>query len=90
LQLGRKPYANPNDAIPEHLRKQLPYAVGKANDYLMSCNERLKRLRSRQVEQLELSYANDQRPQQSKEKRRQAQQKAIDVHFDDHERSWPR
>jgi len=68
----------------------LPYAVGKANDYLMSCNERLKRLRSRQVEQLELSYANDQRPQQSKEKRRQAQQKAIDVHFDDHERSWPR
>lgn len=63
MQLGRKPYANPNDAIPEHLRKQLPYAVGKAND---------------------------QRPQQSKEKRRQAQQKAIDVHFDDHERSWPR
>ena len=41
MQLGRKPYANPNDAIPEHLRKQLPYAVGKANDYLMSCAERL-------------------------------------------------
>jgi len=101
LQLGRKPYANPNDAIPEHLRKQLPYAVGKANDYLMRCaerwtarmqpelqaqRERLKRLRGRQVEQLELSYANDQRPQQIKEKRRLAQQKAIDVRFDDHER----
>jgi len=101
LQLGRKPYANPHDAIPEHLRKQLPYAVGKANDYLMHCaerwtarmqpeleaqRERLKRLRGRQVEQLELSYANDQRPQQIKEKRRLAQQKAIDVRFDDHER----
>jgi superfamily II DNA or RNA helicase len=101
LQLGRKTYANPNDAIPEHLRKQLPYAVGKANDYLMRCaerwtarmqpeleaqRERLKRLRGRQVEQLELSYANDQRPQQIKEKRRLAQQKAIDVRFDDHER----
>jgi superfamily II DNA or RNA helicase len=101
LQLGRKPYANPNAAIPEHLRKQLPYAVGKAKDYLMNCadrwtarmqpelqaqRERLKRLRGRQVEQLELSYANDQRPQQIKEKRRLAQQKAIDVRFDDHER----
>ena len=101
LQLGRKPYANPHDAIPEHLRKQLPYAVGKANEYLMRCaerwtahmqpeleaqRERLKRLRGRQVEQLELSYANDQRPQQIKEKRRLAEQKAIDVRFEDHER----
>jgi superfamily II DNA or RNA helicase len=101
LELGRKPYANPNHAIPEHLRKQLPYAVGKANEYLMSCaerwtarmqpellaqRERLKRLRGRQVEQLELSYANDQRPQQIKEKRRLAKQKAIDERFDDHER----
>jgi len=101
LQLGRKPYANPNDAIPEHLRRQLPYAVGKANDYLMGCaerwtdrmqpeleaqRERLRRLRCRQVEQLQLSYANDQRPQQIKEKHRIAGQKAIDVRFDDHER----
>ena len=101
LQLGRKPYANPNAAIPIHLPKQLPYAVRKANDYLMSCadrwtarmqpelqaqRERLKRLRGRQVEQLQLSFAADQRPQQIKEKRRLAQQKAIDVRFDDHER----
>jgi hypothetical protein len=101
LELGRRPYANPNHAIPEHLRKQLPYAVGKANEYLMSCaerwtarmqpellaqRERLKRLRGRQVEQLELSYANDQRPQQIKEKRRLAKQQAIDERFDDHER----
>ena len=101
LQLGRKPYANPDASIPEHLRKQLPYAVRKANDYLMSCadrwtarmqpelqaqRERLKRLRGRQVEQLQLSFAADQRPQQIKEKRRLAQQKAIDVRFDDHER----
>ena len=101
LQLGRKPYANPNASIPEHLSKQLPYAVRKANDYLMSCadrwtarmqpelqaqRERLKRLRGRQEEQLQLSFAADQRPQQIKEKRRLAQQKAIDVRFDDHER----
>ena len=101
LQLGRKPYANPNASIPEHLRKQLPYAVRKANDYLMSCadrwtarmqpelqaqRERLKRLRGRQVEQLQLSFAADQRPRQIKEKRRLDQQKAIDVRFDDHER----
>ena len=48
--------------------------------------ERLKRLRGRQVEQLQLSFAADQRPQQIKEKRRLAQQKAIDGRFDDHER----
>jgi len=48
--------------------------------------ERLKRLRGRQVEQLEQSYAKAQRPQQIREKRRLAQQKAIDVRFDDDER----
>jgi hypothetical protein len=42
---------------------------------LLAQRERLKRLRGRQVEQLELSYANDQRPQQIKEKRRLAKQK---------------
>jgi ERCC4-related helicase len=101
LELGRKPYANAHAAIPDHLRKQLPHAVGKAKDYLMGCadrwtarmqpellaqRERLKRLRGRQVEQLEQSYANDQRPQRIKEKRRLANQKAIDKRFDDHER----
>jgi len=101
LQLGRKPYANPNAPIPIHLPKQLPFAVRRANDYLMSCadrwtarmqpelqaqRERLKRLRGRQVEQLQRSFAADQRPQQIKEKRRLAQQKAIEVRFDDHER----
>jgi superfamily II DNA or RNA helicase len=101
LQLGRRPHANPNAPIPDHLGKQLPYAVGKANDYLMSCaerwtarmqpeleaqRERLRRLRSRQEEQLQLSFAADQRPLQIKEKRRIAEQKAIDGRFDDHER----
>ncbi|MEA5416001.1 DEAD/DEAH box helicase [Synechococcus sp. BA-132 BA5] len=101
LQLGRKAYANPQAAIPPHLRAQLPYAVEQANAFLRSCGdqwtarmqpeldaqrERLRRLRGRQVEQLELSYGADQRPQQIKEKRRQAQQKAIDGRFDDHER----
>lgn len=101
LQLGHKPYANPQAPIPPHLRDQLPFAVKRANDYLRECGdhwttrmqpelqaqrERLRRLRGRQVEQLELSYASDQRPQQIKEKRRLDQQKAIDVRFDDHER----
>lgn len=52
----------------------------------LQLGQRLKRLRGRQEQQLELSYASDKRPQQIKEKRRQAQQKAIDVRFDDHER----
>jgi hypothetical protein len=101
LQLGRKPYANPNAAIPIHLPKQLPFAVQRANAYLRDCGdrwtarmqpelqaqrERLKRLRGRQEEQLQLSFVADQRPQQIKEKRRLAQQKAIDGRFDDHER----
>ncbi len=101
LQLGRKAYANPQAQIPPHLRAQLPYAVEQANAYLRTCGdqwtarmqpeldaqrERLRRLRGRQEEQLELSYGADQRPQQIKEKRRQAEQKAIDGRFDDHER----
>jgi hypothetical protein len=101
LQLGRRPYANSKAPIPDHLGRQLPYAVGKANDYLMCCaerwtgrmqpqleaqRERLRRLRGRQEEQLQLSFAADQRPLQIKEKRRLAQQKAIDERFDDHER----
>lgn len=101
LQLGRKAYANPQAPIPGHLREQLPYAVEQANAYLRDCGdrwtarmqpeleaqrERLKRLRGRQEQQLELSFAADQRPQQIKEKRRLAEQKAIDGRFDDHER----
>jgi hypothetical protein len=87
--------------IPPHLPSQLPYAVEKANTYLRDCGDqwtarmqpeleaqrdRLKRLRGRQEQQLELIYVKDQRPQQIKEKRRLAEQKAIDGRFDDHER----
>ena len=101
LQLGRKAYANPNAAIPSHLRQQLPYAVKQADDYLNRCSQqwvermqpeleaqrdRLKRLRGRQEQQLQLSFQADQRPQQIKEKRRLAEQKAIDTRFQDHER----
>ena len=39
-----------------------------------------------QVQQLQLSFEADQRPQQIKEKRRLTEQKAIDTRFDDHER----
>ncbi|MFM7170044.1 MAG: hypothetical protein ACKOYH_04195 [Cyanobium sp.] len=53
---------------------------------LQTQRERLKRLRGRQEEHLQLSFAADQRPQQIKEKRRLEQQKAIDVRFVDHER----
>ncbi|QPN61971.1 DEAD/DEAH box helicase [Synechococcus sp. CBW1004] len=101
LQLGRRPYANPDAAVPTHLAQQLPTAVEQAHAYLRSCGdrwtarmqpeleaqrERLKRLRGRQEEQLQLSFAADQRPLQIKEKRRLARQKAIDGRFDDHER----
>ena len=101
LQLGRKAFANPNAPIPDHLHKQLPYAVEQAHAYLRASGdrwsahmqlqleaqrERLKRLRGRQVEQLQLSYEADQRPLQIKEKQRLAEQKAIDVRFNDHER----
>lgn len=101
LQLGRQDYANPQAPIPGHLREQLPYAVEQANTYLRDCGdrwtarmqpeleaqrERLKRLRGRQEQQLELSFAADQRPQQIKEKRRLDERKAIDVRFNDHER----
>ena len=48
--------------------------------------QRLKRLRGRQEEQLQLSFAADQRPLQIKQKSRLAEQKAIDGRFDDHER----
>ncbi|MFN5118777.1 MAG: hypothetical protein ACK5FE_03855 [Cyanobacteriota bacterium] len=39
LQLGRRPYANPKAPIPPHLPGQLPFAVAKANDYLLQCGE---------------------------------------------------
>ena len=73
----------------------------QANAYLRNCGEqwtarvqpeleaqreRLRRLRGRQVEQLELSLAGNQRPQQIKDKHRQEKQKAIDGRFLDHER----
>ncbi|MCP9808362.1 DEAD/DEAH box helicase [Cyanobium sp. HWJ4-Hawea] len=101
LQLGRKVYANPMAPIPVHLQQQLPFAVEKANSYLLKCSdlwttrmqpeleaqrERLKRLRGRQEQQLQISFAADQRPQQIKEKRRLAEQKTIGTRFDDHER----
>ncbi len=40
LQLGLKPYANPNAAIPIHLARQLPFAVQRANAYMRDCGDR--------------------------------------------------
>ena len=48
--------------------------------------QRLRRLRGRQVEQLELSLAGNERPRQIKDKHLQEKQKAIDGRFEDHER----
>jgi superfamily II DNA or RNA helicase len=102
LQLGSRDLANiSGEKPPAHLSSQLRYAVEQANTYLRDCGEqwtarvqpeleaqrqRLRRLRGRQVEQLELSLAANQRPQQIKEKQRQEKQKAIDARFEDHER----
>ena len=102
LQLGSRDLANiSGEEPPEDLAKQLPFAVEQANTYLRDCGEqwtarvqpeleaqreRLRRLRGRQVEQLELSLAGNQRPQQIKDKQRQEKQKAIDGRFEDHER----
>ena len=88
-------------ATPLQLGSQLRFAVEQANTYLRTCGEqwiacvqpeletqrqRLRRLRGRQVEQLELSLAANSRPQQIKDKHRQEKQKAIDGRFLDHER----
>ena len=101
LQLGRKIYANTSAPIPESLKQQRQVAVDAANAYLLDCRdrwsqrmepelaaqrERLRRLRGRQEDQLQLAFATDQRPQQIKEKRRQAEQKTINSRFEDHER----
>jgi hypothetical protein len=82
-------------------RDGLRFAVEQANSYLCDCGEqwtarvqpeleaqrqRLRRLRGRQVEQLELSLAANQRPQPIKDKHRQEKQKAIDGRFEAHER----
>jgi hypothetical protein len=100
LQLGHKSDANPAAPIPTHLSQQLPLAVNRANADLRSCNERwsarmqpqleaqrdrLKRLRGRQLEQLQRSDDADQRPLQIKEKHRLVEQTAIDERFNDHE-----
>jgi len=102
LQLGSRELANiSGEDPPKHLAQQLPFAVKQANSYLRDCGEqwsarvqpeleaqreRLRRLRERQVEQLEQSVAADQRPSQIKDKQRQEKQKAIDGRFVDHER----
>jgi len=102
LQLGSRDLANiSGDKLPSHLSSQLRFALEHLNTYLRDCGEqctarvqpeleaqreRLRRLRGRQVEQLELSLAGNQRPQQIKDKQRQEKQKAIDGRFLDHER----
>ena len=102
LQLGSRVLVNISGAKPPgHLSSQLRCAVERANTYLRTCSDqwtarmqpeleaqrdRLKLLRGRQKQQLELSYVKDQRPQQIKEKGRLAEQKAIDGRFNDHGR----
>jgi hypothetical protein len=72
--------------------QQVVDVVGAAGSFkvlqpeLEAQRERLRRLRGRQVEQLQRSLAADQRPQPIQEKHRLAAQKAIEERFNDHER----
>ncbi|MEA5424283.1 DEAD/DEAH box helicase [Synechococcus sp. CCY9202] len=101
LKLGRHSYANPGAAIADSLKQQRKVAVDAAHQYLLECREqwkqrmqpeleaqrqRLRRLRGRQVKQLELAYDADKSRQQVKDKKRHERMKAIDVCFQDHER----
>ena len=101
LQLGRKAYANPSAPIPDSLNQQRQVAVDAAHRYLVekqvawsqamqpeleAQRERLKRLRGRQEQQLQLNFDNDKRPNQIKEKQRSADQNRIERRFQDHER----
>jgi len=101
LQLGRKAYANPDAGMPLSLKQQRQVAVDAARKFLVEKQEawsermkpeleaqrtRLKRLRSRQENQLQLDFENDKRNQLVKEKDRISKEKAIERRFDDHER----
>ena len=100
--LGRQHLANRQAvAIPESLKAQRAVAVKEASAYLLACKqrweawmqpelnaqqERLQRLRDRQVQRLTLDHAKDRSTQQVRDKKRAESMKQIDVRFQDHQR----
>jgi len=88
-------------AIPESLKAQRAVAVTKASEYLLerkqrwearmqpelnAQQERLQRLRDRQVQRLTLDHAEDRSAQQVRDKRRAEGMKRINLRFQDHQR----
>mgnify|MGYP001229877468 CR=1 FL=1 len=91
----------PAGYIPDSLYKQRKVAVDAGYHYLLEKQEawskrmkpeldehreRLKRLRSLQKEQLQITFENDKRRKQIKDKDLNNKAKLIDRRFDDHER----
>ena len=100
LKLGSNLYPNSGGLIPSSLYQQRQVAVDAAHRYLVEKQEnwrqkmkpelelqreRLKRLRGLQTEQLEISFENDKRRNEIKNKDLFNQKKIIDRRFDDHE-----
>ena len=100
LKLGSNLYPNSGGLIPSSLYQQRQVAVDAAHRYLVDKQEdwrqkmkpelelqreRLKRLRGLQTEQLEISFENDKRRNEIKNKDLFNQKKIIDRRFDDHE-----
>lgn len=100
LRLGRKKYSNSGGVIPNFLNQQRQIAVDAARRYLVEKQEkwrermkpeleaqrdRLKRLRGLQTNQLQMSFENDRRRKEIKNKDIIDKQKIIDRRFDDHE-----
>ena len=102
LGLGCRRLANRQAAtIPESLKAQRAVAVKEAHQYLLDCKqrweaqiqpelnaqqERLLRLRDRQMKQLDRDHATDRSTQQVRDKKRAEGMKQIDVRFQDHKR----
>ena len=100
LGLGRKTYPNSGGVIPNSLNQQRQVAVDAARRYLVekqdewrermkpeleAQRERLKRLKGLQTNQLKMSFENDKRRKEIKNKDLIDKQKVIDRRFDDHE-----
>ena len=100
LRLGQKKYSNSGGVIPNFLNQQRQIAVDAAHRYLVEKQEkwrermkpeleaqrdRLKHLRGLQTNQLQMSFENDRRRHEIKNKDIINKQKIIDRRFDDHE-----
>ena len=100
LGLGRKKYSNSGGVIPNSLNQQRQVAVDAARRYLVekqdewrermkpeleAQRERLKRLKGLHTNQLQMSFENDKRRKEIKNKDLIDKQKVIDRRFDDHE-----